>query len=267
MENTCINCGQTVTESFCGKCGQRARVKRITFREGWNDFWARIYGFDGMFPRTLRDLTVRPGEVARTYMSGNRARYYGPVGYFFLMITLFLLSMSLLNINPEDFIKSVRNYGFAPQVKGKGQEEFVQNVFQFVTDNLKMISFIMIPAQALAARYIFFTKSGFNFLEHTVLPFFIQGHLYWLSIISVLVLKISGSFIFNAVTSLVSFIYFPFAYTTLFNNRPRIKTFFKGIGVMIFGQLLLATIALIIFFIAIKLNPDLYEMIRPKNNR
>jgi Protein of unknown function (DUF3667) len=268
MESTCINCGQTITDNFCGKCGQRGAVKRITFREGWNDFWARIYGFDGMFPRTLRDLTVRPGEVARTYISGNRARYYGPVGYFFLMITLFLLSMSLLGINLEDFIKSVRGYGFAPEIKkGGGQEEFMQNVFRFISDNIKMISFVMIPAQAFVAKYLFFRKSGLNFLEHTVLPFFVQGHLYWASIVSIVYLKFSHSFVLNFAVSLISFVYFPYAYTTMYTNQSKIKVFLKGLGVLVIGQLLLSLLALTILFIVIKVNPDLYEMIRPKNNR
>jgi Protein of unknown function (DUF3667) len=95
--NQCINCHAETTGKFCSNCGQRMTVKRITFREGWNDFWARIYGFDGMFPNTLRDLTVRPGKASQLVIDGNRVKYYGPVGYFFLMITLLCLVGSLLD--------------------------------------------------------------------------------------------------------------------------------------------------------------------------
>jgi hypothetical protein len=50
-----------------------------------------------MFPRILQDLT--PGAVALSYIKGNRVRYVGPVGYFFLVLTMFLLVMELLNVD------------------------------------------------------------------------------------------------------------------------------------------------------------------------
>ena len=104
--NKCVNCEQLVENNFCSHCGQRAIVKRITFREGWNDFWARVYGSDGMFPNTLRDLTIRPGKASQLFINGNRTRYYGPVGYFFLMITLLYLVGSLLDVPITEFMKS-----------------------------------------------------------------------------------------------------------------------------------------------------------------
>lgn len=110
----CINCQQEVSDNYCSHCGQRTHVKRISLREGWNDFWARVYGFDGMFPNTLRDLTLRPGVAARIFISGNRVKYYGPVGYFFLMITVFLLLLDLLNIELADFLKEMGTTTFQP---------------------------------------------------------------------------------------------------------------------------------------------------------
>lgn len=169
---TCINCGAEGTGKYCDQCGQRKQVKRINFKEAWFDFWARIYGFDGMFPRTLVDLTLRPGFAATAYIKGNRARYYGPVGYFFLMITLLYLVASLLSIDIMDFMKNASNSGLQPEIKqGSGQEKFMQETMALVSDNLKLVSFIFVPLQAFCARYLFFRKSGYNFLEHTILLF------------------------------------------------------------------------------------------------
>jgi hypothetical protein len=109
----CINCSSEVTSIFCPTCGQRQTVKRLSVKEGWNDFWARVYGFDGMFPRTLRDLTIRPGEVSRKYIKGNRVAYYGPVGYFFLMVTLMYIVASVLNIDLVEFMKSAGDMDFS----------------------------------------------------------------------------------------------------------------------------------------------------------
>lgn len=121
---TCTNCGQEAIEKFCPNCGQRTNVKRITFREGWFDFWSRVYGFDGMFPRTLRDLTIRPGKAARDYINGNRVKYYGPVGYFFLMITLFLVLAGMLDIDVRVFLSQNQGMIVEQPPPGSNQEQF-----------------------------------------------------------------------------------------------------------------------------------------------
>jgi Protein of unknown function (DUF3667) len=262
----CINCNEEIQNNFCSHCGQRTDVKRITFREGWNDFWARIYGFDGMFPRTLRDLTVRPGKVAMLFIEGNRARYYGPVGYFFLMITLFLLVLSLMDINYLDFTKSVGQNDLTTQ-KDKIHGVDFRLIAQFFSDNLKAISFIIIPLQAIGAKYIFFRKDKYNFIEHMVLPFYVQGHIYWVNIVGAIYFKFSHSLALNIAGSFLAFAYFPYSYVTLFTDQPKIKAFLKGLGVLVVGQLLTGALALIIGYIALKINPDLLQLIKPSNNK
>jgi hypothetical protein len=165
---TCINCSAEVLSTYCPTCGQRQTVKRLSIKEGWNDFWARIYGFDGMFPRTLRDITIRPGVALRKFIEGNRVAYYGPVGYFFLMVTLIYIVASLFNIDLVEFMKSASDTGLQPNAKvGIGQERMIQATMKLASDNLKILSFIMIPIFAFCGRYIFFRKQGLNFIEHT----------------------------------------------------------------------------------------------------
>jgi len=228
----CINCQQEVSDQYCSHCGQRTQVKRITFREGWNDFWARIYGFDGMFPNTLRDLTIRPGVASLAFISGNRVKYYGPVGYFFLMITVFLLLLDLLDIELADFLKEMGTTNFQPEIKsGSNQEAVTQKMFQFMSDNFKMLFFGMIPIQAFYARYVFFRKSELNFVENSVLPFYTAGHVYWLSIITVIIYKFTGVFMRNTVGTIISTFYIGYAYSNFFSYQPKWKAFLKGLGV------------------------------------
>lgn len=254
--------------NFCMSCGQRASVKRITFREGWNDFWARIYGFDGMFPRTLRDLTIRPGTATRRYLDGNRVAYYGPVGYFFLMITLLYLVASLLEISIVDFLKNAGSSNLQPQLKqGSGQEKLVQSTFELVSENLKLVSFIIIPIQAFCSRFLFFRNRGLNFTEHTVLPFYGLGHLYWLSIASLLIYSISGNFLPNWIQIVVAILYFSYAYSDLFQNQSRIKTLAKGFGVYISTQVLFGLLIALVVILLIVFNAEVFEMLKPSNNR
>ena len=50
----CINCNQEVSGNFCSQCGQRVHVKRITFKEGWFDFWdGRVQLFRSQLDHTL----------------------------------------------------------------------------------------------------------------------------------------------------------------------------------------------------------------------
>ncbi len=270
MEATkCINCGADSSSKFCPDCGQRTGVKRITFREGWNDFWARIYGFDGMFVSTLRDLTIRPGKASQLFINGNRIKYYGPVGYFFLMITLLYLVGSLLDIPIVEFMKSAgKTASFTPPPKaGSGQEKFMETMMQFMSDNLKLVSFLYIPMQAFASRFLFFRKSNLNYFEHAILPFYVQGHIYWLSIFSVILFSISGTFMNGGISIFISLAYFGYAYADFFTYQSKVKAFFKGIGVYITAQLILMIVFIIVLIILMITNPSILEMFKPSNNK
>ncbi len=265
---TCVNCSTTTTEKFCPNCGQRQEVKKLSFKEGWNDFWARIYGFDGMFPRTLRDLTLHPGEASRRYIEGNRIAYYGPVGYFFLMITLLYVVASLLGIDVKEFLKHGADTGLQPPPKeGSGQEKFMQSTFELISDNLKLVSFTFIPVQAFCSRYLFFRKSKLNFVEHTVLPFYTMGHVYWFSLMSLIFYSLTGNFFPNFLQIGVGILYFSYAYADLFRYQPKWKAFFKGLGVYLTTQLIFVAIVAIVVFLVVLLNKDALELLKPSNNR
>lgn len=252
----CINCNQEITGNYCSNCNQRASVKRITFKEGWYDFWARIYGFDGMFPRTLRDLTIRPGVAARRFIEGNRVLYYGPVGYFFLMITLMLLLYDIMGISFLDIMKATGQGMTQPSTQA--QTVFMQKTLQAISENLKIFFFLFIPFQAFAARYIVFRKAGFNFIEHSILPFYVMGHDLWINIILGVIYAINGEY--YTWTAFITFLYFGYAYSTMMTYQSRVKAFFKGIGVWLVGYILLfltiSIIAVAVVVVAGLIDPD-----------
>jgi hypothetical protein len=254
---TCINCNQEISGNFCSNCSQRTTVKRITFKEGWYDFWARIYGFDGMFPRTLRDLTIRPGVAAKRFIEGNRVLYYGPVGYFFLMITVMLLLYDMMGISFMDIMKST-GQSMGQQPATQAQSVFMQKFFQGISDNLKVFFFVFIPFYAFTARFIFFRKANLNFIEHMVLPFYIMGHDLWMNIILGVVYAINGQY--YSWSAFITIFYFGYAYSTFMTYQSRVKAFFKGIGVWLVSYilliLLLMVVMLTIIFVVGKTNPD-----------
>jgi hypothetical protein len=221
-----------------------------------------------MLPRTLRDLTLHPGESALAYIRGNRSRYYGPAGYFFLMITLLYLVASLLDINLIEFLKNSGKFSMQTDVKpGTGMDSFMQSLYKMVSDNMKVISFVIIIFQAFCARYLFFRKSGFNFVENMIMPLYVQGHIYWLSIVSLLLFATVGFFLPYWLMMLASVSFTAYSYSDFFKHNGRGLALAKGVGVFITSQLLFAILVLSVMMIIISTNQEVYEMLKPSNNR
>lgn len=265
--STCLNCKAEVNGKYCQACGQRQGVKRLSFREGWNDFWARIYGFDGVFLNTLRDLTVRPGFAALDYVKGNRVKYYGPVGYFFLMITLYLLIASLLNIDIREVMKLSGSIAMTePPKSGSGQEQFNTMLLNMISDNMKIFSFLIIPFQALMAM-LFFRKSRFNFIEHSVVPFYVTGHAFWLSIVGLFLFRIQGPSTYQAMLGLISIPLYVLACLQFYSDQSGWRVFVKSLMSYISAYFVFVIFFIIVIFIYVFSNPELLEMIRPSNNR
>ncbi|MCU0420020.1 MAG: DUF3667 domain-containing protein [Cyclobacteriaceae bacterium] len=259
VSGNCQNCGTSIRGKFCTECGQRTTVKRLTWRDGWNDFWSRVYGFDGMFPRTLRDLTLRPGKAAREYINGVRVKYYGPVGYLFLMVTLFLLVASMLGISMAEFFGS-QQAGMGME-QSEGQAKFNKMLFEAISENMRLFSFCLIPFITLMAM-LFFRKSKLNFLEHSVMPLYLSGHIYWLSIITLFVFKITGQlYQLNMLGLLASLLMFGFGYSQLISYQGKVKAFIKGVLAYLFGYLLFVIFFTVLTMVIVFTRPEFRELL------
>ncbi|MEO7992400.1 MAG: DUF3667 domain-containing protein [Chryseolinea sp.] len=256
----CIHCNEEVSTPFCGHCAQPNPPKKLKFGSMWYDFQSRIYGFDGMFPRTLIDLTIRPGIAAREYIRGNRVKHYGPVGYFFLMITLFLLIMSMMGIDFSEFSR-VSSEALTGD-RGNGPTIEVQRkMSNFVSDNIRTFSFLSIPSIVLMA-WLFFRKSGYNFLEHAVIPFYILGHVYWLSILNLFLFKFGGTSTRLTIQLGVTILYFAFACSDFYTHNSKTKAFLKGLAVYLLGFSVFILIVMIAATIYMFTDPEIRELMK-----
>jgi hypothetical protein len=256
----CVNCGVAVTSKFCAECGQPNPPKKLGLRTMWYDFQSRIIGFDGMFPRTIKDLTLRPGKASKNYVYGNRMMYYGPVGYFFLMITLWLLLASFLNIDMKDLLSQSSSLANQPQ-KGTGQEQLNSLMFGLITENWKLFSFMIIPVLALVAK-LFFRRSPYNLVEHAVLPLYVTGHTYWISALSLFVIKYSEDASIMLYGSLIIIPYYIFASVAFYDHQSKLKVIFKSFFVYIFSYLIYTIIFVIIIVVYVFTNPKIIEAIK-----
>lgn len=87
-DKACLNCGTALTGHFCHHCGQKARVHR-TLSAFWHDLLHAVFHFDGKFFRTIPMLALKPGDLTRRYIHGERAKFVSPLALF--LFTVFLM--------------------------------------------------------------------------------------------------------------------------------------------------------------------------------
>ncbi len=257
---SCINCNKEVSTSFCGHCGQPNPPRKLSFGNMWYDFQSRVYGFDGMFPRTLRDLTIRPGIAAKEYIQGNRVKHYGPVGYFFLMITVFVLMMSMLEIDFSEFYQA-SSEAIVDTPKDYAAKLTQQRILDFATNNTRLIPFLSIPFIATMA-WLFFRRSGYNFLEHAVIPFYVLGHMYWLAILNLLLFKFFGVSARLTFQFGFTILFFAFACSGFYTYNSKTKAFFKGLVVYLLGFFSFILLVILIGSIYVMTNPEIMELMK-----
>jgi hypothetical protein len=260
----CINCGEEVNSAYCPSCGQKNPPKKLNLLTLYGDFQARIYGFDGMFPRTLTDLTVRPGQATKAYIEGNRVRYYGPVGYFFLMITVYLLLASILNIDLVTFTKaSMPDFGAS---QSEGQQQLYDFMMKTMNDSLRISSFIMALLIGFFS-WLFFRKSGYNFIENAILIFYVNGHILWLSILSLITYKAAAWTVDYNLQLLITIVFTVYAFVDFYRHQNRVKVILKGLLVFATSYLFLILIAIGMMIVYLINNPDELEKMKPSQGR
>ena len=262
---TCVNCGTEQTGKYCSNCGQSLHVKRITLRDAWDDIWEHVSGFDGKFARTFKDLSLRPGFAAREFINGNRARYYGPVGYYLLMITVFLLWLEIINVDYVSYLTSKQE-----TISAQDNNVVAMKIREAISDNLKIFAFFIVPFIAFASRRIYFRKQGLNFLEHSVPVFYMLGHWFWFQMIEATVYRFSGYTISSVWQLFGVALYVGFGYTSFVTTQPKTKLFLKGLGVYLTGffffVITVAVLVAVTMIVIFNVDPSQLDSIRPSKN-
>ena len=263
LPSECVNCGAEFTGDYCHSCGQRRKVRRLTFGGAWLDFQQHILGLDNKFFRTFKSIWVNPGGVAKANIEGNRVRYMGPVSYFFVVVTLLLLIISIFGVKWTDFLRESTEAFDTSQTER--QQQFQQDMMTQIYNNFRVFQFFVIPFFALAAKMLF-RKSGYNFLEHMVLVFYIQAQMVFVTILNLgFYLTIDQTFL--RLSMPISFLFYGFACTGFYPGTSKWKRFIKGMLVQLIGLLFfmiaftfIGVIAVIIYSL---MNPEWAEQFKP----
>ena len=88
---TCLNCGASLSGSFCSECGQRAAPPHPSLRELGGEAFAELSGWDGKVAETVRALLRKPGKLTIEFLEGRRARYLSPLRLYLMCSVIYFL--------------------------------------------------------------------------------------------------------------------------------------------------------------------------------
>lgn len=228
----CLQCSTATAYKYCPECGQKQNIKRLTLSSFFSDFFSRVYGLDGAFPKTFIGLSVRPALVAKEYINGIRGKYVGPVGYYFLIFAIFLLIIQLSDYSLADYLPKteeltelITNETDAKQtIEEKAR---VQATKQKVFGNIQYVHVALAPITAFFLC-VFFRRSPYNFLEVTVFSFFIHAQAIFFNIFGFVGLVIAD-WKSNTLVSFLSLTYMLWSISLFYAGRVRFGSIAKGL--------------------------------------
>ncbi len=190
-QHECATCGTHYTGNYCPRCGQSAKIGRYSFKNAFLlflDVWG--LGNRGMF-RSIRDLILRPGYMIRDYLSGMQMAYFPPFKMFFLLFTLALLIDTGLNIRGINRLEEKERVtieftdGVNDGVKGEAKDEAQQTDAQQTEVQGEKDS----PTTNRALTKEEKKEQAKEELKQMVedSPAWIQQHLSWITLISLLI--------------------------------------------------------------------------------
>ncbi|MEL7002907.1 MAG: DUF3667 domain-containing protein [Bacteroidota bacterium] len=248
----CINCNTEVEGAYCHNCGQKQEISKLTLRSLAEDIQQRLFGLDSRVMRTVRDLTIVPEKVVAGFLNGIRVNYVGPASYYFLLLTLFVLTISLLDIDMAAYTAATTSiFGTPDPEQVQTQMAFQQVAFS----NFRVMSFIMIPWYILA-NYLLFRKSKLNFVESAVFTFYVQAQPMLLSIIGLFLFKYFGLVMAISYVAPLSILYYAYCAVRFYKHNHPVWAFIKGLLVTVLGLFFFVLVALIVMFVALIINPE-----------
>lgn len=164
-DKNCLNCGATVEERFCPRCGQENVENRPSFHHLFTHFFADLFHYDSGFWKTMRVLLFRPGVMVKEYLEGKRKTYVNPARlYIFVSFVAFFLPFILPSVEPEETPESKK----VEQAKNaKIEADFDQVQFGYVEDEEtgKLFGNAKTPAQFDSINKTLPKEQRLNWLE------------------------------------------------------------------------------------------------------
>ena len=260
-DKQCINCKEVHHFDFCPNCGQPYEKKKISFGVLYEDFKDRVIGLDGKFLRTIVASLKDAGQLSMTYINGNRRRYVGPVGFFFICLTIYFVIMTTTG---NSFDQLLGNEELMNELEGDTdptQKEIFKLVGSLMNEYFKIISLFSVLITGFFL-WLFNLKKGLNYLEFLVFSFYYNGFVFLMSLYQFFIPSTGGLIIGSSIASILSIVYFIWAYITFDKGKSVFVRIVKAIMIQIAAGLFIGLIAAISVAVYLINNKELLEQVK-----
>ncbi len=224
----CISCTTEHNANFCPNCGEKAEIKKITFKSIIEDAFLTITDMDKGFLYNLKTLSIKPKTISIDYILGKRKGILNPISFLILSVTLYLIVESLLKIPKEN--TGVQNL---PEVY-IGKVAYAAG--KYIHTYFKYFWILSIIPLAISTKLIF---RKYNFIENLAINSFILGQATLLGLIIYMILKI------NMVVNPIVYLFILWlVYRVFMTEKGKLETFLMSCGVLILFILQLCVITL-----------------------
>lgn len=248
MSKNCANCGEDLRGNYCSNCSQSAHVGQIDLHEIVHEFMHGVLHVDKGILYTAKELTLRPGQTIRNYLSGKRVNYFKPLAYLFLLSTIYIILIQFSNISlTKELVQVHLNDDVNEEIVATidKQIEATNALFEFLINRFAIMNLLMLPVIALLS-YICFRKQKYNYGEHLIINSYVSGHIILVNFITIaLACFIPNSFSF---LTILTYVFYVYMYVNIFNSYKLLSATLRSV-VLVLGLILIIALAFIVYSI------------------
>jgi hypothetical protein len=240
----CKNCDSLAEGNFCSSCGQKTNIHRIDWHYILHEIPHSVWHLDKGIIHTFLQLLTRPGYAIIDFFEGKRKRHYSPLGFLIINLAIYAIFFYKF-MTPEVWSH------FNERFSNNSSSNFSLGWTNFYTKNMKIIQISLLPLHAFCF-WLFFPKNRFNYPEHLTAITFLTGMSSILGIITVLVYPLS-SYNYKIIdkldipVSLISYVYFIWAYTQLYSTMKWWKAIFRSVGALALNYILFSILGVLFY--------------------
>jgi hypothetical protein len=129
----CPNCGYQLTQyhNFCPNCGQKVDDK-LSMRLLFHNTVMNYFSVDARFFRSFIPLLIRPGYLAKKYVSGKRLMYLHPAQFYLFSSIVFFFIFSISTRATQQEFQDGLSASF-----GKGKIVMAKRIFDSIQNKLE----------------------------------------------------------------------------------------------------------------------------------
>ena len=164
----CKNCKIELANEggFCQDCGARVIRERISLKFLFNEFLDKVMSIDNKLLKTFLHLFSKPHIVIDSYINGVRKRYYNPVSYLLISVTLGGIYLYFFKDIAAESFDSMQQVDPANPFMN---QDFGKKIYDLVLDYQAFFTAINIPIYAFFSWIIFLNRKKYNYYEHIVI--------------------------------------------------------------------------------------------------